>query len=485
MPSVRLILSEALLCFYLLLVYFLAMSETRGIFLPGSLGAGTPRLAANIAVISFSGAAGMAAFAFGFRRLSEPQRRRAPVVALCVAAVGWLLLECFPGVSALLCLGTFLALAGWGFLMAFVLYRVATETPRTHFGRFIGVSHGLAAVLDFAVGAADAYFPALPFARVLALPCLGALAFLLPRNDVSPTDCASPSAWQSFFPKSRAYLVAGVALLALLQGLCDSVTLVHFSEYAPSFPASRLFYAAGLLAFGWLADRKFSVMPAVVLIVSTYFMWFRAFHEEAAVFLPLSQFVETIHAAPIIVLVMAASLHIAARSDRPERWAVMSRLVELPLMSVGLVLGIWLWPLLSLPAVFAAYTTLLLVGVALLYRASLAYTRALTEAAAQAKREQPENAAYSTEKFEAYCRQYELTEQESIVLFELLKGAQVKSIAEMLFVTERTARFHISNLLRKTGAKTQLELVSHFYRSPYIAKEHQPAVPSVVANVAK
>lgn len=482
MPSLRLILSEALLCVWLLLVYFLAMSETRGIFLPGSLGAGALRLAANIAVVSFSGAAGMAAFAFGFRRFSEPLQRRAPIFALCAAAVGWLLLEIFPGSAAPLCLGTFLSLSGWGFLMAFVLYRVATETPGTHFGRFVGVSHGLAAVIDFAVGAADVYFPALPFARLLAFPCLGALAFLLPRDDVSPTDRAPSSTWQSFFQRSRGCLLAGVALLGLLQGLCDSVTIVHFSEYAPSFPASRLFYAAGLLAFGWLADRKFAAMPAVVLVVSTYFMWFRTFHAEAAVFLPLSQLVETIHAAPIIVLIMAGSLRVAARSDRPELWAVMSRLVELPLMSVGLAAGIWVWPLLPLPAVFAAYATLLLFGVALLYRAGLSYTRALSDAAAQAKREQPENAAYSTEKFEAYCRKYDFTEQESIVMYELLKGAQVKFIAEMLFVTDRTVRFHISNLLRKTGTKTQLELVSHFYRMPRAVAEQPSLLPDAAVG---
>lgn len=482
MPSVRLILSEALLCVWLLLVYFLAMSETRGIFLPGSFGVGSLRLAANIAVISFSGAAGMAAFAFGFRRISKPLRGRATDLALCVAAVGWLFLECFPGFAALLCLGTFLALSGWGFLMGFVLYRVATETPGTHFGRFIGISHGLAAVLDFAVGAADAFFPELPFARLLALPCLGALAFLLPRGDISPTDRAPSSAWQSFFPKCRGYLLAGVALLALLQGLCDSVTIVHFSEYAPAFPASRLFYAAGLLAFGWLADRKFSVMPAVVLVVSTYFMWFRTFHSEASIFLPLSQLVEMIHAAPIIVLIMAGALHLAARSDRPERWAVMSRLVELPLMSVGLVAGLLFWPVLPLPAVFAAFATLLLFGVVLLYRAGLSYARSLSEAASQAKQEQPENAAYSTEKFEAYCRQYALTEQESLVMYELLKGERVASIAETLFVTERTIRFHISNLLRKTSTQSQLELVTHFYRMPYTVAEQPALIPGAAAD---
>ena len=44
----------------------------------------------------------------------------------------------------------------------------------------------------------------------------------------------------------------------------------------------------------------------------------------------------------------------------------------------------------------------------------------------------------------------------------LLGGAAV--IAAAQFITKRTVRFHISNLLHKTGNKTQIAMIAHFHK---------------------
>lgn len=519
----KLFLSTTLIYTYLILVYTRAMSGDLGFF---ELGDGAIfQIAENTALISCAGAVGMASFALGFRRLSERLQRHAPfyVVGLCV--VGELFLDFFPQFFSF---GVTLSIMGWGFLTAYVLYRAATEVSAEFFGRFIGLSYGLSAFLQFTVGTADVFLPTVSLTRWAAPPCLVAFAYLS-RSATNTNDTgesfpqkASPT-WHAFFLQSRVHLLLGAALLSLLMGFSDSVTVMHFEEFAPTFPASRLFYAVGLIFFGWLADKRFTILPAIVLLMNTYYLWFRAL--DTKMFLPLSQIVETICSGPTIILLTVGFLHAAAQSDNPERWSVMGRIVGLPLTSFGLVLGLWLWPAISMATMLAVYTTLLLVAVVLLYRGILAYLNALqssTEAqifavaAASALTTEatptealpatdipametpiapafsqttespiPQQTAYDSapsdgtdyedaappvpadheEPFSAYCRRYNLTAKEAEVLTEILKGQNVEEIAEAQFITKRTVRFHISNLLRKTGNKTQIAMIAHFHQT--------------------
>ena len=460
--SVPLLLSETLLCTFLILVYSTVTGDASGLF--AAIGSGELRYALRLLWIAAFGAAGMLGFALLFRRLPDRARRYAPFVAVGVSGLGFLCFALLPGQGVGTGLGSALSLTGYGFLTAFVLYHASQEVPRSCFGRFVGVSHGLSAVLQFFIGSVSwgAAFPA------LALPCLGALAYLLARGE-SPKLAPTPdAAWSAMFRQSRAVLLAGAALLSLMIGVCDSVTVMHFAEYEPTFPETRLFYAAGLLAFGWLADKRLALLPAAVLVTNTYFLWFRVFHTEAGLFLPLAHLVEPLYDAPIIVLLTTGFLHAAARSDRPDLWAAMSRIIELPCMGIGLVAGVALFPVVPLSLVLAAYATLLFVGVALLYRAALLYIETLRENAAAALCGTAESPKASPELpevfFEDYCRHYHLTKREKEVLSDLLNGKSVTEIAEETFVTERTVRFHITNLLTKTGAKNQRTLTASFYQ---------------------
>lgn len=466
----KLLLSFTTLIYtYLILIYTIALKGEHGIF---ALGGDTVFFAAaNTVLVSCAGAAGMACFAFGFRRLSERLQGRIPLAMVGLCALGQLFLEIFPAAPAIFSLGVLLSMLGWGFLTAWALYRVATEVSSEYFGRFVGLSCGLSALLQFIIGTADTYFAALPLTSMTTLPCLIALAILArtPLNASSFAPPEVPHAWQSLFLKNRLLLLLGTALLSLLMGLSDSVTIMHFDEYAPAFPASRLFYAMGLFFFGWLADRRFAYLPVIVLLANTYYLWFRALHTDAEIFRLLSQLVEAVYSAPAIILLAAGFLHAATRSQSPERWASMGRIIGLPMTSLGLVLGLGLWPLTSTQTMLAFYTTLLLIAVVLLYRGTLAcLLDALHEAA---KSKAPVNCppakepGISDEAFYAYCHSYNLTAKETAVLSDILKGMSAEEIAEAKSISKRTVRFHISNLLHKTGNQTQLAMIAHFHHN--------------------
>ena len=58
-----------------------------------------------------------------------------------------------------------------------------------------------------------------------------------------------------------------------------------------------------------------------------------------------------------------------------------------------------------------------------------------------------------------YANSRELTERELAVLRELVLGNKYEEIAENLGITPNTVKYHIKNLLQKTGYRTTLQLV--------------------------
>lgn len=510
----RLLLSVTLIYTYLILIYARAMSGTNGFF---DLGDDTLfRIAAHTMLISCSGSMGMAIFAFGFRPMPAKLRRYAPLIAAILCAVGELSLYTIP---SLFVPGVILSITGWGFLTAYLLFRVATEVPASAFGQFIGVSYGLSACLQFTVGTMDAFLPNMSLTQMLSFICLIAFAYATYGVGSSLPAKTGLTVGHTIFNHSRISLLLGVALISMLMGFSDSVTVAHHEEFAPAFPLSRLFYAAGLFFFGWLADRHFSLLPVTVLLSNAFYFWFRAL--DSTLFLPLSQIIEMICSAPTIILLTVGFLHKASHSERPERWASMGRLIGLPLTSLGLALGVWLWPEISMAKMFAACTTLLLIAVVLLYRVMFTYLNAMQKSAdarlalstsspapafAEETHQKTQTDAPSTfiedsipdpqtdcaspdwqaaepplssdsttfdDAFAAYCSRYDLTAKESEVLSEILKGLSVDEIAEAQFISKRTVRFHVSNLLRKTGNKTRITMIAHFYQTA-----NAPLLPS-------
>lgn len=59
---------------------------------------------------------------------------------------------------------------------------------------------------------------------------------------------------------------------------------------------------------------------------------------------------------------------------------------------------------------------------------------------------------------------FNLSKAEVPVLQGLLDGIAVSTLADQLFVTEATVRFHIRNLLRKTDSRNQAELISKVFK---------------------
>ena len=65
-----------------------------------------------------------------------------------------------------------------------------------------------------------------------------------------------------------------------------------------------------------------------------------------------------------------------------------------------------------------------------------------------------------TKRITLFCEKYELTNREKEILILLTKDYTDSGIAEELFISKNTVRFHISNLLKKTNAKSRIDVAN-------------------------
>lgn len=56
-----------------------------------------------------------------------------------------------------------------------------------------------------------------------------------------------------------------------------------------------------------------------------------------------------------------------------------------------------------------------------------------------------------------------LTRQERQTLKGLMEGLTNKEIASNMHLSERTVKFHVSQLLRKLGVRSRVDIVRHFH----------------------
>ncbi|MBQ2627199.1 MAG: helix-turn-helix transcriptional regulator, partial [Eubacterium sp.] len=70
------------------------------------------------------------------------------------------------------------------------------------------------------------------------------------------------------------------------------------------------------------------------------------------------------------------------------------------------------------------------------------------------------------EKFSRFSAQYELSAREREVLMLILQEKNNQEIAEVLSISESTVKFHIHNLLQKTGCRNRVILLNTYTGLP-------------------
>jgi len=273
-------------------------------------------------------------------------------------------------------------------------------------------------------------------------------------------------------------LIAAVTILCYLSSLYEgAATLVYPSEVDNLYLViilknTRLLYVASVIAAGFVADLKgrqylplISVMVMTILIFDLFLLNFPTIKI-------LNWVILFIGAGFLCMFVTLNFIDIAAQTKNPALWAGGGRIIKHTVTAFGSVLGAYFWST-SVTGMFIMliqYLVLLVVLIFLLFKHYQLLTQKTSAVDVvdafslisctnerELESEPIEPAQYD---LSSQIERYNLTEREKQVLTFVLSGSQIKEIAKELYITERTVKFHITNILTKTGTKNQKELIS-------------------------
>jgi DNA-binding CsgD family transcriptional regulator/MFS family permease len=263
-------------------------------------------------------------------------------------------------------------------------------------------------------------------------------------------------------------LIITIALLSYMSAIYEGIFQVYDMGIKSNYELlllknTRLFYCISLAAAGLLADLKgrpvisgITVSVLVILILDLFLLKYTSIKF-------LNWIILFLGAGFLTIFVTLSFLDTAERTKNPALWAGGGRLIKHFIMSFGTLSSVILFK--GSESVFlivlAQYLILLVLFIFLmlkLYKADfLSQTELITEPSPSPELP-PVKTTYPL--LSNFNDEYGLTARENQILSCILSGAQIKDIARECYVTERTVKFHIGNILKKTGAKNQKELIS-------------------------
>ena len=391
-------------------------------------------------------AAGIGAFMF-FERGASESNIRCMVVFSTAAYVACLVPAALsPSLAPVLAFG-YLASLFCGYMQGFYVYCIARHVDKNHRGLVFGGAYAASTALGWLLSAIAGGMLTRSLTGLVTCAVLTVPTVLLVREPL-------PSTPPEADPQPREPVNSHLAALA-----CVTVLLMSLTKNTGfGFPAndllegisvesSRLFYGVGLLAAGLVTDRdrRFGALCCAGALVTPFLM------------LALSG-----AAAPATIMWALGYLLFGFFSVfRVVLLADLAADANLPLYAgsgllfgrIGDALGTALTSgLAGSPLVLITVTAALFACTMALFFALYQQLYVTAQTAAPSERE----------IFERFAARHDLSSREREVLRLVLAERSNSEIAAELFVSEATIKYHVRNLLRKTGCRNRLEILAKY-----------------------
>ena len=343
-----------------------------------------------------------------------------------------------------------------GWIAGYYLYQLTDMTPARARGMALGAGYGVSIVLSwlFTLPEGGSVYDS---KWILAI-CLflTAAVFVVIRikcadgkdRDETVTDELRELLFLKALPL-RSLLIPAAALVLVFSILNSSgfgFPSVHLQE-GIRVETSRLFYAAGLVIAGFVhdRDRRYGALCALAALVMPFMLLaLRGEPVPLRIFWALSYFSFGFYSVYRMLLFSDI-----AKAENMLWLSGCGLLAGRIGDALGEAMNLLL--LKSAPALIGLCAALFVTAVILFFRI---YRSAWLPDTEQDRSEQ--------ERFDRFSAQYDLSSREREVLRMLLLKKTNMEIAEELSVSERTVRFHIHNLLQKTGCRNRVVLLSAY-----------------------
>lgn len=392
-------------------------------------------------------ASGLGLFALAERKAGSLMGYPSFAAALCL-----LVLCCVPAarsgyVSGVLVFGLLSNLLT-GFLAGFYLRALSSRVEEGHRGLVFGGGYAAAAVAGWLVSLPLGHGFLKSGYALLFYAALALLILVLFRRDFAVPKAKEPRPTALPEGSKRLLVLAAVtvALLSLVKNIGFGFPMADLAE-GVSLEFSRLLYAVGLVIAGFISDksRKYGAMCTLAALITPFILLaLRGEPVPATVFWALDY----------LFYGFFSVFRVLYFSDLSGKLGA-GYLAGFGLLfgRVGDALGSAVYSLL------AGRFSLLLTAAALLFAGTVflffrLYQKSYLADPAKEKNEQ--------ELFEQFSARYDLSPKERSVMRLVIGEQSNAEIAQALFVSESTVKFHIHNILKKTGCKNRASLLSRY-----------------------
>ena len=336
--------------------------------------------------------------------------------------------------------------AACGVIAGLYLYGVSEADGHAHSSFIFGVGY---AVATFAVGLlavpGDGMLIRGPGMLLICLmSCLGlAVAarhspFFDAREEAGPAAASQPG----LPAKTLAMACAAVLLASMVKNLGFTFPSSDISVgLRPEY--SRIPYGIGLIVAGWINDknRKNGIICTLIALAIPFIMLsVQSEPVSRTVLWGLDYLFYSFFTVTRVILFMDIA-HRTHRWELVPAGLLMGRLGDAAGTAIGMLLAGQRLALIVLTVLCFS------LAVVLLFRL---YQRLYEPRAVEKRSEQ--------ELFETFCLRHDLTARERDILRMLLENRTNAEITEGLFISENTVKYHVRNILQKTGCKNRIDL---------------------------
>lgn len=336
-----------------------------------------------------------------------------------------------------------------GGIAGFYLYLLAVNSEPGMRGRIFGFGYGAATFMNWGYSALTQGLS--PHMRLLTdgVICLGIILLVKAEHTLMYSE-RDESRMRSLDPANDSLL-----LVSAMTVFCFSVVKNLGFDFSTSdlmngvsMEVSRLFYGIGLVTAGILSDhsRKYGTVFTASALITPFIML--SLKDEKT---PLTIF----WCLDYLCYGFFAVFRIVVFSDyADERNHAGALLFGLLIGRIGDAAGTGIHALLPknqilMLAVATCFFFITVYYMAMLYRAK--YLSA--DSSSQTE----------TERFNRFSLQYDFSMREKEVLKLILEERRNSEIAEALFITENTVKFHVRNIINKAGCRNRRELIAKYY----------------------
>lgn len=314
-------------------------------------------------------------------------------------------------------------------------------------GRVCGIGIGGAAVLQIVLISVS--LPLMVEAVVLTAALAAAGCILMTHEKAGTSKCSSGNGniKKTGKPADRTvmFMILTVAVISVMGGINDGVLSMMNAEgdlELYSFP--RLFFLVGVVAAGYIADYKNRrYLPISILVIMLCAVVGIMFMNNTAT-LNINACIYSLFAGFAIIYFTVPFFDMAAVSRDPALWAGMGRVVRLIFLALGTVLMEAVLKDLAFTVTIIVFVILAVVLVLLLWAAGMLMP--------------PGRQTAGHRDIGSFCRDHGFTKREIEIFSMVYNGASTAEAAEKLFLSEKTVRNHISNMLAKTETRSRAEM---------------------------